>query len=234
MASIPATSFAMGCTPTDASCASDESPQHNVSLSTFAIDTAEVTVAQYKACYDAGTCTAPANSSSSCLWGKTGKDSYPINCVTWAQASAFCSWTATGARLPTESEWERAARSTDGRLYPWGSSAPDCSLANFTPAAGTCFGSARPDGSFPSGNSADGLKDLAGNVREWTGDWYDTNAYTSASASNPTGPATGTLRVVRGGGYADADTGIRAGARLPLDPTTNSAALGFRCARPLP
>lgn len=232
MLPIPAKATTQGCNAAvDGDCAPDESPAHPVNLSTFTIDAKEVSDAQYAACVSAGKCTIPAASSGQCTYGKIGKDSFPVNCVTWDQANSFCKWAYADGRLPTEAEWERAARSTDARKYPWGNVEPDCTYADFTPAAGACFAGTKATGSYLPGKSADGLFDLAGNVSEWTADWYDVGYYAVAPASNPTGPADGTTRVVRGGGYQASAAGIRGGARDFADPTKTLPTLGFRCAR---
>lgn len=169
----------------------------------FCIDKTEVTTAAYKACVTAGACTAtdPTNFyGASCTAAASGTDNMPINCVTWDQAKAYCAWTGLGGgarRLPTEAEWERAARGTDARTYPWGAATPDCSYANFYGGSG---GSAycQPNspyftnvGSLPKGNAASGISDAAGNVREWTADCYvidyTNGAVCSGTCTDPVG-----------------------------------------------
>jgi len=226
MTTLPASTTTQGCNPTvDTACATDESPAHPTTLAAFALDTKEVSNLQYAACVSSGKCATPAATSSACTYGKSGKDAFPVNCVTYDQAVAYCKWAYGDGRLPTEAEWERAARSTDARKYPWGNTEPDTTLANFLTAA------TKAVASYAAGKSADGLFDLAGNVREWVADWYDAGAYATAPASNPTGPGSGVARVVRGGGYNGDATAIRAGARSSADPANSSPSLGFRCAR---
>lgn len=226
MAVLPASTISQGCNASvDSECNPDESPTRSVTLAAFALDLKEVSNLQYTACLSAGKCTTPATSSTSCTYGKSGKDAFPVNCVTYDQAVSYCKWAHGDGRLPTEAEWERAARSTDARKYPWGNSAPDTTRANFAATASKAVGS------FVAGKSVDGLSDLAGNVSEWVSDWYDAAAYAVAAAPNPTGPTGSTARVVRGGNYQSGPAGIRGGARGAEDPAKAQAGVGFRCAR---
>jgi formylglycine-generating enzyme required for sulfatase activity len=198
MVEIPAGKFMMGCnSAVDTECYSDESPYHEVNLSAFKIDKYEVTAGQYKACVDAGKCMA-ADTGGSCNYGSSGRDLHPINCVDWTQANAYCQW--AGKRLPTEAEWEKAARGTDGRKYPWGNTGLDCDHAvmSVSPCSNS---STQPVGSKPLGASPYGAEDMIGNVWEWASDWYSSSYYSSSPANDPQGPASGTYRVVRGGSW---------------------------------
>lgn len=201
-------------------------PPHQVTLSAFCLDRTEVTVAAYSACTAPG-CTAPGTGGS-CNWGVSGRGNHPVTCVDWYVSSAFCRW--RDAQLPTEAQWEYAARGTDGRIYPWGNDAP---------AAQVCWGGAGtrsstcPVGSFPAANSPFGVSDLSGSVWEWTADWY--SPYGPASSNpilDPTGPASGTQRVTRGGAWNDTvPNGLRGPYRNSARPTDRDAFAGFRCAR---
>jgi len=233
---IPAGSFLMGCISSDVNCNADEKPQHGVTLDAYFMDTTEVTVASYKACVDAGKCTAPATTAL-CNWGVAGRDEHPVNCVNWDQASGFCA--ANGDVLPTEAQWERAARGgADGNLYPWGNVAPDCSHAVFDDGSATtgqgCDGSSTMAvGSKAAGRNGYGLYDIAGNVFEWTADWYDSAWFGSGPTSNPTGPVGGAVRVVRGGHFGAANAGYMHPSYRGSDyPGTSHLSRGFRCARP--
>ena len=220
MVSVPAGDFPMGCNAAvDKDCADDEKPQHTVTLSAFEIDRTEVTQAQYTACVLAGSCEPAA-----CDWS-CDKTTYPASCVTWSQANSYCAWAQK--RLPTEAEWEKAARGADGNKYPWGNGEPTCDLANI---AG-CNDGAVAVGSLSAGASPYGALDMAGNMVEFVADWYDEKYYADSPAADPTGPATGKRYGGRGGGYkSDADF-VRTSKRDWYDSTDNAPSLGFRCAR---
>ena len=180
-----------------------EAPQHTVYLDAYSIDKYEVANARYQACVDAGGCTAPHDPSSATrtsYYGNPDYAGYPVINVDWGQAETFCAW--EGKRLPTEAEWEKAARGTDGRIYPWGNQNPTCDLANGVVQGKRCVGDTSPVGSYAAGASPYGVMDMAGNVWEWVNDWYDENYYSHSPASNPPGPATGDTRVLRGGSWA--------------------------------
>ena len=231
MVTVPAGSFQMGCNvAVDNECFSNEYPYHAVSVPAFKIDKYELTVGEYQACVDAGGCTA-ASTGGSCNYGVSGRDSHPINCVDWNQAKAYCAW--AGKRLPTEAEWEKAARGTDGRKYPWGNDSLDCDHAVHS-ANGCSNDSTAPEGSKPAGVSPYGAEDMVGNVWEWVEDDYHSH-YTGAPADgsawvdNPRG----THRVFRGGGWNNSNTknlrtSLRSGSAGPTGLTINS---GFRCSR---
>ena len=232
---IPANSFQMGCDSSNLAetCYSDQQPLHTVTLDAYSIDKYEVTNARYQACVAAGGCTAPGSVDSttrSPYYGTSTYADYPVIQVNWHQASAFCAW--AGRRLPTEAEWEKAARgSSDTRTYPWGSSVPDCVKLNYRPASGACVGDTSRVGSYPSGMSPYGVLDMAGNVHEWVNDWYDGSYYSVSPGSNPQGPATGEHRVLRGGSWSFNDNGVRSAFRYGGYPDNRISLVGFRCVR---
>ncbi|MEI2691323.1 MAG: bifunctional serine/threonine-protein kinase/formylglycine-generating enzyme family protein [Anaerolineae bacterium] len=221
---VPAGEFLMGSTDADPMADSDEKPQHTVYLDAFWSDKTEVTAAQYRRCVDAGACSAP-DTGGSCTYSADGRSDHPINCVDWNQAAAYCAW--AGRRLPTEAEWEKAARGADGRIYPWGDQAPDAALANFDQN----IGSTTAVGSYPAGASPYGALDMAGNVWEWAADWYDEATYTASPRENPTGPGTGSTRVLRGGSWGISASYVRAASRDGGTPDFRDDRVGFRCAR---
>jgi formylglycine-generating enzyme required for sulfatase activity len=218
---VPAGNFWMGCNvEVDDDCDSDESPYHKVYVDAFEVYTTEVTVYAYDACVTAGQCDAP-------VCAQDGGDR-PVVCVDWFDADSYCGW--AGKRLCTEAEWEKAARGTDGRTYPWGNEAPTCELA----VMNGCPGTAQPVGSKPVGASPYGALDMAGNVWEWVADWYDRSYYLSSPAGNPTGPASGSNRVVRGGSFDSGADNLRASNRHDDVPSFTYGILGFRCCRSNP
>jgi formylglycine-generating enzyme required for sulfatase activity len=203
----------------------DEQPVHSVTLNAFWIDEHEVTNAMYKKCVDAGACQPPSN-----LDYYTSQPNFPVVYVNWNQANAYCKW--VGARLPTEAEWEYAARGgLDGKQYPWGNEAPVC-----TPGAknGAQFYECSPSGPIdvktfqPNGY---GLYDMAGNVWEWVADWYDENYYSNSPSSNPTGPSNGSSKVLRGGSWYYVNDLLRVSYRSRNNPDYADSDIGFRCLR---
>ena len=240
MVLIPAGSFEMGCVPGDA-CSPDEKPQHTVTLAAFYLDVTEVTVAKYQACVDAGKCTAPASGGSDYNRGKLGREQHPVNGVTWTQADAYCKWTDAKGHLPTEAQWEKAARGgLEGKKYPWGDENPTCTPGQNNTAVWNSGGSGcGKDSTWPVGTGSAkngyGLYDMAGNVWEWTADWYDSSYYGSSPASNPSGPGSGSNRVSRGGSFGAGAPGyLRASLRDYVNPSGYYFYLGFRCSRSLP
>jgi len=242
---VPAGDFWMGCNAgVDSECGADEKPAHKVTLSAYEIDVFEVTVAQYKQCVAAGKCTVPASANAACNYAAACKDQHPINCVSWTQASAYCNW--VGGRLPTEAEWEKAARGGCEKVggtncaaampkYPWGNSGWGC--ANAITQGGCGVGSTWPVGSRPTGKSPYGVHDLVGNVLEWTADFYASSFYAVSPPIDPKGPATGSSRVVRGGAFATYMSTAqeqRCGSRLAYAPTFIGFGAGFRCVLPKP
>lgn len=235
MVLIPGGEFEMG-----SSLQPTEMPIRQVYLDPFWIDETEVTLAEYAACVAAGGCTAPATEPVPyCNWNQPGRDDHPINCVDWYQAAAYCAWVDDGTnRLPTEAEWEKAARGTDARVYPWGDApGPSCTHSVMWDDAvgGSGCGTYRtmPVRSKPLGDSPYGLQDMSGNVWEWVADWY--GPYDAAETDNPTGPAMGTVRVLRGDSwYSNILDNFRAAARGGTDPLNRWMIIGFRCARTPP
>lgn len=222
MVEVPGGDFYMGCNErVDSECSGDEKPGKTVHVPGFRIDTTEVTVAEYKKCVDAGVCSADVASQivkggdKHCNWGKTGRADHPINCVNWASAEAYCKW--AGKRLPSEKEWEKAARGTDRRKYAWASASISCDFAVLWDDGrrGCERGSTWPVGSKSSGASPYGAQDMIGNVWEWTSDWY--SQYQKRSA--------------RGGAWNYGPKYLRVSERSGLKPEWRLNGVGFRCAQ---
>jgi formylglycine-generating enzyme required for sulfatase activity len=230
---IPAGEFWMGCAPFDWMCYNDEKPYHKVYLDAYYIDMHEVTVAEYRECVKAGKCTPPGRRVDCypyySYYTNPRYEKFPVGCVDWFQADAYCRW--AGKRLPTEAEWEKAARGTDGRIYPWGNN--PYTICKYEEMHGFgCDALLRAVSVClkPETNSFYGLCDMAGNVAEWVSDWYDENYYSSSPYRNPTGPSSGKFRVVRGGPKGDVLTHVRASFRHKKLPQEWHGLLGFRCA----
>ena len=238
---VPQGSFQMG--GLDQRAASDEKPVHKVDMKGYWIDKVEVTNAMFLLCIQAGTCSPPQSTSSESrpsYFNNPEFNNYPVVNVTWDDAKKYCEW--AGRRLPSEAEWEYAARGNGINTFPWGDDKPDASRANFN----YMLGDTNQVGSYPSGASLFGALDMAGNVFEWTNDYYDAEYYASGPASNPAGPMSRTAyfnRVVRGGSYADGEAEIRVSKRASvLGPNYSaelgseaylgdfSSRIGFRCA----
>ena len=249
---IPAGTFTMG---SDAGVT--ESPAHEVYLGEYTIDPYEVTNAEYEACVDAGPCMPPSTAGSETrpsYYGNPTYGDYPVLHVAWNQAVEYCEW--VGRRLPTEAEWEKAARGADERVYPWGDSPLDCDHANYgsVPDEIDCNDDSVAIGTYPLGVSSYEVHNLQGNVMEWMADWHDENYYqygvdccTQGSSqygdctdiscdgqtvADPQGPVSGTYRVLRGGSYCYGciNAAITTYYRGLFPPTLDTPQVGFRCA----
>jgi eukaryotic-like serine/threonine-protein kinase len=242
---VPAGEFLMGSTDAQISdavqdCVADgisqsncedwiepEAPQHTIYLDAYWVDRTEVTNGMYALCVANGACDPPRDRGSNnrnSYYGNSEYDDYPVIFVDWNDASAYCRW--AGRRLPSEAEWEKAARGTDGRIYPWGNETPSGNLLNFN----WNEGDTTAVGSYPAGASPYGALDMAGNVWEWVNDWYDENFYASSPSTNPDGPASGQYRVLRGGSWVSYDSHVRAAYRDNYGPGNSDNDVGFRCA----
>jgi len=215
----------------------DESPAHTVILNDFWIDQTEVTNGQYQKCEQAGACTPPKGTGShshSTYYGNPEFTYYPVILVTWEQASDYCNW--AGGRLPTEAEWEYAARGPESWIFPWGNNFDgtrlnycdaNCDAGPNDPNVNDGYAETAPVGSFPSGASWVGALDMAGNVREWVADWY--GPYTFDSQVNPTGPASGESTIPHGGSWLDLPNLVRSANRGGNVPGYYRDYYGFRC-----
>jgi formylglycine-generating enzyme required for sulfatase activity len=223
---VPGGSFVLGAGAGDSAAEEDERPPHGITVRSFWIDETEVTNDLYRQCVTAGECRRPWSigcNTAQISYDESQMGNYPVACVAWEDAAAYCQW--SGGRLPTEAEWEKAARGTDGIVYPWGNQSSNCQLAN----RDGCLAFSAAVGSYLSGASPYGVLDMAGNVAEWTADWYDPAYYADSPELNPTGSTTGELKVVRGGAWNSLPFAIRVTARFGAEPAHVSPALGFRC-----
>ncbi len=223
MVSIPAGEFTMGSQDGDV----DERPAHKVQVNAFSMDVYEVTVGQYAEFLQSGEARAPLD------WKTMNQSAYqkrPVSNVDWADAAAYCKW--AGKRLPTEAEWEKAARGTDGRLYPWGNDPPTPLHANYGKTGPHNYEALAPVGSFEVGKSPYGVYDMAGNAWEWVSDWYDSDYYKNSPPKNPEGLPTGGFKVVRGGALNTSARTLRSSDRFWDPPSFRSLYFpGFRCAK---
>jgi len=203
-----------------------ESPQHAVTLDSFWLDRTEVTNAQYLLCTASGACRESRLAKDPAYNG----EDYPVAGIPWQDAGAYCAW--AGGRLPTEAEWEYAARGPDGSVYPWGNEF-DCEGGSFWDDATGCddgYPEPAPVGSYPKGISWCGADDMAGNVWEWVSDAY--GAYSAGAQTNPTGPVSGSDRILRGGSWGYHQPFVRTAFRYRVPPSADYLAVGFRCVIP--
>ena len=243
MVRVPAGSFIMGSDKkVDHNAYRPEFPQRNVYVDAFDIDKFEVTTVQFLKFVLA------TNRPPLIDWQYDGGNfqetmvNHPVMHVSWFDADAYCKW--AGKRLPTSAEWEKAARGEDGRIYPWGNEPAGLSRANFGRTGLSGPVRDRPERLllYPPIISVDKYENavspywvfqMAGNVAEWTADWYDPDYYKNAPNRNPKGPEKGTQKAFRGGGWIDSTPSVRPAQRNGADPNTKMNWLGFRCARDL-
>lgn len=200
------------------------SPRHVVYLDAYWMDRIEVTNAMYKLCVAKKVCALPADDNVG--YDQWAYRNHPITYITWFQAAEYCQW--AGRRLPTEAEWEKAARGSDARLYSWGNTKPNARLANFDE---TMIHEAVSSFRYPLGASPYGVLNTSGNVREWIADWYDPNYYYVSPYANPKGPDTGTERSLRSGSYNEDQREVAVYRRYRHEPQSAGLSRGFRCAQ---
>jgi formylglycine-generating enzyme required for sulfatase activity len=224
-AMIPAGEFWMGVDGLQG--LDDERPRHRVTLDAYAMDVHEVTVALYSIFLKKTGRTPPL------FWDTVDVKQHadrPVIGVDWEDAEAYCRW--AGKRLPTEAEWEHAARGEDERRYPWGNLTPTPEYANYGIGARFSYDQTlMPVGHYEKGKSPYGLYDMAGNVWEWVQDWYATNYYEVSDKHNPRGPEAGQFKVLRGGSWSELPKYLLTYGRFKLPPNTRNSYIGFRCAR---
>jgi formylglycine-generating enzyme required for sulfatase activity len=211
MVLVPAGEFMMGPQSSEAGVAPNEKPNHRVFLDSFWIDKTEVTNAMYALCVKDGRCseiTKKVSADRKSYYDDPKKANFPVIYVSWQHAQDYCTW--AGRRLPTEAEWEKAARGVDDHMFPWGDEKLSCEYANYwgwnywdswNKLAGEpkgCSDGPTEVGSFPAGASPNGALDMLGNVAEWVADWYSGSYYSESPTSNPSGPSNGQFRVIRG------------------------------------
>jgi formylglycine-generating enzyme required for sulfatase activity len=251
MCFVPEGEFKQGCNEAiDDECGEAEYPFHKVLLSSYWIDKYEVTAEEYEKCIDAGACNNNDKESphygkyrvdditdykSSCNIGNSENFNHPANCVSWYGAEAYCKW--VGKRLPSEAEWEKASRGTDGRRYPWGNEAVNCDYAVMREQFGTQWGCGEYEtwdvGKKELGKSPYGCYDMAGNVYEWVNDWFVEDYYELTIYLNPSGPESSYGKVIRGGSFIHQKRQTRSSWRY-FDlywSETNQGTIGFRCVK---
>jgi formylglycine-generating enzyme required for sulfatase activity len=220
----------MGSTPeqvmTFGRWAEREQPQHKVLLAAYAIGKYPITCREYQAFVQDSLHPAPQGWSGSQY--PAGKAEHPVVYVSWDDAQAYCAWlsakTGKRYRLPSEAEWEKAARGTDGRIYPWGNQF-EAGRANYNTAGTTSVGQFSPQGDSPYG-----CVDMSGNVYEWVNDWFAGDYYSSSPGNNPTGPINGSYKVLRGGSWCNSLDSLRVADRRHGNLAWGGYSTGFRCA----
>lgn len=230
---IPAGPFTMGSNDG----LPNERPEHSVTLDAYYIDQFEVTAGRYQQFIESAKRDLPPT------WDDEAAQTMsnlPAVGMSWTDAAAYCKW--AGRRLPTEAEWEKAARGTDGRRYPWGHMQPFVDIANYNrgvwvsdaitlvPVNSGLEGMSVRHGLKQGGKSPYGLFHMAGNAAEWVADWYDREYYQKSPEKNPMGPSQGEKRVLRGGSWADLPAALRVTARFSAEPDYEDRTMGFRCA----
>jgi hypothetical protein len=203
-------------------------PERSVTLDGFWIQQTKVTNRMFAQCASVGACTTPTQEIGGPVYSNPEFANHPVVGVTWDQALAYCTWIQ--GRLPSEAEWEKAARGTDGSLYPWGNDEPACDVSNF----GFCTGRTSEVDAYVNGASAYGVFDLAGNVYEWVGDWYSETYYDEGPSLNPMGPQEGQYRAVRGSSFETDLEQMTSAVRHYGAQLYHSRDLGFRCVVPQP
>lgn len=233
MVLIPAGPFLMGSNDG----LPNERPEHTVTLKAYYIDLYEVTAGRYQKFIESARHNLPPTWDDEVA---QAMGDLPAVGMSWNDAAAYCKW--AGRRLPTEAEWEKAARGTDGRRYPWGHMQPFVDIANYNrglwvseavtlvPVNSGVEGMSVRHGLKEGGRSPYGLYHMAGNAAEWVNDWYDREYYQKSPDRDPPGPATGDKRVIRGGSWADLPTALRVTSRMSAEPDFEDRTIGFRCA----
>ena len=228
---VEAGTFLMGSNTSE----SDEAPAHILLIDDFYIDKYEVTNADYKVCVDSQNCSLPKNTA---FYLSAMDRNHPVVFVSWEMADQYCAW--RDARLPTEAEWEKAARGTNNFIYPWGNKFDggalnfcdmDCTKSWADQSVRDHYTMTAPVGLYPDGVSVYNIFDMAGNATEWVADWYAKDYYSNSPKENPLGPESGTDRVLRGGSWFDRYLGVRTFVRSHLRPNVAYNYTGFRCAR---
>jgi formylglycine-generating enzyme required for sulfatase activity len=223
---VPAGEFTMGLNEDE-----EDNFAHKVTLDPFWIDQTEVTTVMYARCDEEGACDPPWSAAAGIIatyYGNPAYNDFPVIYVSWNDARDYCAWAER--RLPTEAEWEKAARGTDERIYPWGDNVPTVDLANH----GGLVGNTTSVFEYLDGASPYGVLNMAGNVWEWVADYYDPSYYQKSRSTNPTGPSAGDNRVMRGGSWRDIKDTIRVVHRLGNYPLDTSSSIGLRCAMSVP
>lgn len=218
---IPISEFIMGNDDFNA-------PVHNVTLDGYWIYTTKVTNRMFAQCVALGACTPPTQEIGGAVYSNPEYANHPVVGVTWDQSQTYCAWSQ--GQLPTEAQWEKAARGENGNIYPWGGSDPACNILSF----GYCNGSTSEVNAFKDGISPYGLYDMAGNVFEWTSDWYSETYYAESAMVNPSGPESGEYRVVRGSSFESYPDQINLGIRHFNTSANHRRDIGFRCVVPEP